>query len=184
MNISKIRFSFSALFACLVSIALFTACASDGTSAQDAASAKVGAATQAVNNTVSSAADAAAAAVTPAVPAGPTTSLKFEETEFDFGTVDQGEKVTHVYKFANTGNEPLIISNAKGSCGCTVPSWPKEPIPVGGSGEIQVQFDSKGKKNKQSKKVTITANTEPAQTFLTIKGEVNAPETEAASMNK
>jgi len=67
--------------------------------------------------------------------------MTFKETEFDFGTVDQGEKVTHVYKFANTGNEPLIISNAKGSCGCTVPSWPKEPIPVGGSGEIQVQFD-------------------------------------------
>ncbi len=184
MNISKIRFSFSALFACLVSVALFISCASDGTSAQDAAKEKVAAASQAVSNTATNAADAAAAAVTPAVPAGPTTTLKFEETEFDFGTVDQGEKVTHVYKFANTGNEPLIISNAKGSCGCTVPSWPKEPIPVGGSGEIQVQFDSKGKKNKQSKKVTITANTDPAQTFLTIKGEVNAPETDAAATNK
>ncbi len=185
MNISKIRFSFSALFACLVSVALFTACASDGTSASDAAQDKVAAAANTVSNTAADMTQAAKDAVaTPAVPAGPTTTLKFEETEFDFGTVDQGEKVTHVYKFANTGNEPLIISNAKGSCGCTVPSWPKEPIPVGGSGEIQVQFDSKGKKNKQSKKVTITANTDPAQTFLTIKGEVNAPETEAAATNK
>ena len=107
--------------------------------------------------------------------------MNFEETEFDYGVVDQGEKVNHTYKFTNTGNEPLIISNAKGSCGCTVPSWPKEPIPVGGSGEIQVQFDSKGKKGKQSKRVTITANTEPAQSFLTIKGEVKAPEGDAAA---
>ena len=112
----------------------------------------------------------------PAAPAGPTTTMTFEETEFDYGIIDQGEKATHVYKFKNTGNEPLIISNAKGSCGCTVPSWPKEPIPVGGTGEIEVSFDSKGKKGKQSKRVTITANTDPVQTFLTIKGEVNAPE--------
>jgi hypothetical protein len=107
------------------------------------------------------------------LPVGPLTTLEFEETEFDFGTINAGEKVNHVYKFKNTGNEPLVISNAKGSCGCTIPSWSKEPIPVGGTGEIAVQFDSKGKKNKQSKRVTITANTDPAQTFLTIKGEVN-----------
>jgi len=117
----------------------------------------------------------------PAAPAGPTTTMDFSENEFDFGTVDQGEKVTHVYKFTNTGSEPLIISNAKGSCGCTVPSWPKEPIAVGATGEIKVQFDSKGKKGKQSKRVTLTANTDPVQTFLTIKGEVNAPEGEAAT---
>ena len=179
MNISKIRFSFSALFACLVSVALFTACAGDS-SVKDAAKEKVA---TAVNNAAPTAPTASptSAPAAPAVPAGPTTTIKFAETEFDFGTVDQGEKVNHVYKFSNTGNEPLIISNAKGSCGCTVPSWPKEPIPVGGSGEIQVQFDSKGKKNVQSKKVTITANTDPAQTFLTIKGEVNAPEGEAAA---
>ena len=184
MNISKIRFSFSALFACLVSVALFTACASDSASSvKDAAKEKVASAAKNVNNAAAPVVPAMKDAAAPVVPVGPTTTIKFEETEFDFGTVDQGEKVTHVYKFANTGNEPLIISNAKGSCGCTVPSWPKEPIPVGGSGEIQVQFDSKGKKNKQSKKVTLTANTDPAQTFLTIKGEVNAPE-EAAAANK
>jgi len=184
MNISKIRFTFSALFACLLTVALFTSCASDS-SVKDAASAKVAGAAAAVSNTAAEAANAItpAAEAAPVVPAGPTTTLKFEETEFDFGTVDQGEKVNHVYKFANTGNEPLIISNAKGSCGCTVPSWPKEPIPVGGTGEIQVQFDSKGKKNKQSKRVTITSNTDPAQTFLTIKGEVNAPEAGAAAAN-
>ncbi|MEM9545277.1 MAG: DUF1573 domain-containing protein, partial [Bacteroidota bacterium] len=101
------------------------------------------------------------------------------EDTYDFGEVPEGEKVVHTYKFKNTGKEPLVISNAKGSCGCTVPEWPREPIPVGGSGEIRVQFDSKGKGKvgggSQSKKVTITANTDPANTFLTIKGIVNKP---------
>ena len=60
----------------------------------------------------------------PAVPAGPTTTMSFDELEYDYGTVTAGEKVQYAYKFKNTGSEPLIISNAKGSCGCTVPDWP------------------------------------------------------------
>lgn len=115
---------------------------------------------------------AAATPAAPAVPAGPATTLNFEETEFDFGTVEMGEKVEHIYKFKNTGDEPLTISNAKGSCGCTVPQWPKEPISPGESGEILVIFDTKNKPNKQTKTVTITANTEPAQSFLKITGFV------------
>ncbi len=119
------------------------------------------------------------------VPVGPLTTLEFEETSHDFGEVMEGEKVTHLYKFTNTGNEPLVISNAKGSCGCTVPQWPREPIPVGESGEIKVQFDSKGKGKvggqPQSKRVTITANTDPANTFLTIKGKVNKEEAAPAA---
>lgn len=112
----------------------------------------------------------------PTIPVGPLTTMDFGETIFDFGEVMEGEKVIHNYTFTNTGNEPLIISNAKGSCGCTVPSWPREPIAPGESGEIKVQFDSKGKGkvggNNQSKRVTLTANTDPAQIFLTIKGKV------------
>ncbi len=119
-------------------------------------------------------------AETPA-PTGPTTNIVFEETDFDFGTIKDGEKVKHTYKFKNTGKEPLIISSAKGSCGCTVPKWPSEPIPPGGSGQIDVEFDSKGKPGKQTKQVTVTANTLPAQTFLKIGGNVekdpNAPAT-------
>lgn len=119
------------------------------------------------------------------VPTGPTTSIAFEHTDFDFGVVDDGEKVKHTYKFKNTGNEPLIISSAKGSCGCTVPKWPTEPIAPGESGIIDVEFDSKGKPGKQTKRVTVTANTVPAQTFLNITGTVNkdpnAPATPTAT---
>ena len=108
-----------------------------------------------------------------AAPVGPTTTITFDESEFNFGTVDAGEVVEHTYTFTNTGSEPLVISNAKGSCGCTVPDWPKEPVMPGATGEIRVKFDSKGKNKAQKKKVTITANTEPAQTFLYITGTVN-----------
>src|SRR5688572_1679989 len=122
------------------------------------------------------------------VPTGPTTSIAFEHTDFDFGVVDDGEKVRHTYKFTNTGNEPLVISSAKGSCGCTVPKWPTDPIAPGGTGQIDVEFDSKGKPGKQTKRVTVTANTVPAQTFLNITGTVNkdpnAPATPADNPSK
>lgn len=126
------------------------------------------------NNTVQPANQAAAqpAAAQPAAPAGPTTTMTFEETEFDFGTVNEGEKVSHTYTFTNTGDEPLILSNAKGSCGCTVPSWPREPSAPGATGEITVEFNSKNKKGKRNQKVTITANTNPPQSFIYLKGDV------------
>lgn len=108
------------------------------------------------------------------VPSGPTTQMTFKTDEYDFGKVKSGASVTHEYEFTNTGQENLIIANAKGSCGCTVPQWPKEPIAPGKTGVIKVVFDSKGKSGPQSKRVTITANTNPPQTFLTIKGEVEA----------
>jgi len=105
-------------------------------------------------------------------PVGPTTTMDFDESVFDFGVIEEGEKISNKYRFTNTGKEPLIISNAKGSCGCTVPVWPKDPIAPGESAEILVEFNSKGKPGAQSKRVTITANTNPAQTFITIKGKV------------
>lgn len=105
-------------------------------------------------------------------PIGPITEIEFEENEFDWGTITQGDKVSYIFKFTNTGNEPLLIKNAKGSCGCTVPQWPKEPIAPGAKGEIKVVFNSKGKMGMQSKRVTITANTNPARTFINVKGEI------------
>jgi len=100
------------------------------------------------------------------------TKIEFAESAFDFGTLKEGEKVSHVFKFKNTGDKPLTISNATGSCGCTVPQYPKEAIMPNAEGEIKVEFDSKGKEGKQSKTVTLTANTIPAQTVLTINSEV------------
>lgn len=124
-------------------------------------------------------AHAAATGETAPDPNVPKTTIKFAETEYDFGKVKDGEKVTHVYKFTNTGKEPLIINSAKGSCGCTVPEWPKDPVAPGGSGEIKVEFNSKGKTGQQSKTVTIMANTDPNPTQIIIKGMVekdpNAP---------
>lgn len=101
-----------------------------------------------------------------------TTEITFAEPSFDYGMIEQGERVVHTYHFTNTGTEPLVLSSAKGSCGCTVPAWPKEPIFPGESGEVVVAFNSSGKKGKQVKRVTLVTNTDPAQTFLTIQGEV------------
>ncbi len=117
----------------------------------------------------------------PTAPTGPTTTIEYEkEGRFDFGTVDEGDMVKHVFKFKNVGTEPLVISNAKGSCGCTVPTWPKEPVPPGAMGEINVEFNSKGKPGSQSKRVTVTANTNPTETFLEIRGEVRGKDQPAA----
>ena len=122
------------------------------------------------------AADPNAPAATP-VPTGPLTSIKFEQMSYDWGTVMDGEKVTKIF------TRPLIITNTQGSCGCTVPDWPKDAIAPGKSGEIKVVYDSKGKGavggKDDSKRVTITANTDPMDTYLEIKGKVNKKADEA-----
>jgi Protein of unknown function (DUF1573) len=105
---------------------------------------------------------------------GKMTVLKFDEMSYAWGKIKEGEKMTHNFKFTNTGTNDLIISDARGSCGCTVPEWPKEPIKAGKSGELKVIFDSKGKVGEQSKTVTVTANTEPSNTVIMIKGTVEA----------
>lgn len=106
----------------------------------------------------------------PAQSEGPQTVINFTKTEHDFGKLKAGEKVRTKFKFTNTGTNPLIISNAIGSCGCTVPQWPKEPIEPGKSGEIEVEFDSKGKSGEQTKNVHLTANAPTPD--LTIKATV------------
>jgi Protein of unknown function (DUF1573) len=114
-----------------------------------------------------------------AVPSGPATEVKFAEVEHDWGTIKEGDKMVHIFKFTNTGKEPLIISDAKASCGCTVPEWPTKPIAPGAKGEIKVEFDSSHKPGDQMKTVTVTANTTTPQTFLTIKGKVKPDPTKA-----
>lgn len=106
------------------------------------------------------------------VETAPLTSIEFEDPIFMFGEILQGEKVQNVFTFTNTGDEPLVLISAKGSCGCTVPSWPKEPILPGESADLLVSFNSKGKKGSQAKRVTIVTNTDPKTTYLTLKGEI------------
>jgi hypothetical protein len=99
--------------------------------------------------------------------------ITFEETNFDFGTIKEGEKITHAYKFKNTGSADLIIGDARGSCGCTVPKYPTQPIEPGETGVIDVEFNSAGKHGKQKKTISLVTNSIPSTKILTITGEVN-----------
>tara|TARA_B100001287_G_scaffold95544_1_gene80265 strand:- start:33 stop:500 length:468 start_codon:yes stop_codon:yes gene_type:complete len=110
--------------------------------------------------------------VSTVVPAGAFPKFSFQEEEHNFGDINDGDIVSHTFKFTNSGEAPLIISKATAACGCTVPQWPRQPIPVGGSGEIKVQFDSSNKPGMQNKVVTITANTESKVKKLLIRAQV------------
>ena len=98
--------------------------------------------------------------------------MTFTEEVYEFGTIQSGEKVEHVFKFTNTGTAPLVIKGAKSTCGCTVPKFPKEAVLPGESGEISVVFNSKGKSGRQRKPINITANTIPELTTVYIDGKV------------
>ena len=102
-------------------------------------------------------------------------SFSFEKDEFDFGNLKQGESSTYEFKFTNEGNEPLVISKAEGSCGCTVPIFPKEPIMKGQTAIIKVTFNSTGKSGVQDKTVTITSNAKQNPMVLHMKGIVEKP---------
>jgi hypothetical protein len=99
--------------------------------------------------------------------------ISFYETEYNFGSIKEGDIVEHNFHFTNTGSSPLIISDAKASCGCTVPSFSTEEIASGGTGSISVKFDSSNKTGSQNKTVTITTNTENGIERLYIKGYVS-----------
>ncbi len=96
--------------------------------------------------------------------------ITFDKSSHDFGTINEGDKVETDFTFTNTGNSDLIITNATGSCGCTVPDYPKNtPIAPGATGVIKVKFDSANKPNNQTKTVTLTTNTAQGREVLTIK---------------
>lgn len=100
--------------------------------------------------------------------------MTFEKTNWDFGTIQEGDVVKHTYTFTNTGKSPLIIQNATAQCGCTVPDWTRTPVAPGEKGELRVEFNSKGKAGVQSKSVTITANTQPEINQVMLKGVVES----------
>ncbi len=103
--------------------------------------------------------------------------ISFDKETHDYGTIKNGANGTCTFEFKNTGNAPLILSNAKGSCGCTVPTWPKEPIAPGATGVISVKYDTK-RQGAINKSVTITSNaTNEPNKVIRIKGNVlPAPE--------
>jgi hypothetical protein len=102
----------------------------------------------------------------------PKTTIQFDTTKFSFGEIKEGDVVHHAFHFRNTGNNPLMIARADASCGCTVPSYPKEPIPPGGEGEIMVQFNSKGKKGHQEKNVLIHSNAQMEAMSIGFEAEI------------
>jgi hypothetical protein len=99
-------------------------------------------------------------------------AMEFNEKIHDFGTLNAGDKVETVFTFTNTGKEDLIITEAKGSCGCTIPEYPKTPVKPGEKGTMKVSFNSSGKSGKQHKIVTIKANTATGIETLDIKASV------------
>ncbi len=157
----------------LAAALLFGACSSDKTSE---------AGTQGLNAAATEAADATAnpAVDTPNVvseneapnPNAPV--MTFTESEFNFGDIAADSKVRHTFTFTNTGRSPLLIADATASCGCTTPSWTKEPVAPGAQGKMEVEFDSHGKQGIVNKTVAVRANTQPSVTTLVIKGNIAA----------
>ncbi len=101
--------------------------------------------------------------------------IAFKQEEFDFGTIQRGEIVSHTFLFENTGDVNLIIKNARASCGCTVPKYSKDPIPPDGKGSIEVSFNSAGRRGNQHKTISIFSNAQDKIKVLKIKAYVEAP---------
>ena len=99
-------------------------------------------------------------------------AIEFEKTEHDFGKILQGEQVSYTFKFKNVGNAPLIISSIEKTCGCTTPNYSKEPIKPGENGKITVTYDSKGHKGFQNKRLVVKSNTNPSESIIRIKAQV------------
>ena len=103
----------------------------------------------------------------------PLTSVEFMEESHNFGEVPEGDKVSHTFKFKNTGANPLRVNNVKPSCGCTTPDWSKDDIAPGAEGFVNVEFDSNAKRGVQKKSVTVTfENTDPKNKILSFNCEV------------
>jgi hypothetical protein len=95
------------------------------------------------------------------------------DSVYDFGTINEGEKVNFNFRFKNTGKHPLIVASAQASCGCTVPEKPEEPIQPGETGVLKVVFNSLGKVGPAHKTINVVSNAYPSFPTLLLKGVVN-----------
>ena len=109
--------------------------------------------------------------------------MTFESLDVDYGEIEQGSDPLRIVEFTNTGTAPLIISNARGSCGCTVPTWPKEPIMPGETSEIEIRYDTK-RVGPISKTVTISTNEAEGKHILRVKGQINKVDQEESLPKK
>lgn len=100
--------------------------------------------------------------------------IEFDQTEYDFGTISEGEKITGTFKITNAGKVDLLITDVKPSCGCTTPDWTKEPIAPGATGDIKFEFNSAGRVGVQNKTITVKSNAEKTTEIIRIKGTVTA----------
>ena len=100
------------------------------------------------------------------------TEVQLIDSVFNFGTINEGDKVERSFKFRNTGKNALVISNATASCGCTVPEKPEQPVKPGETGIIKVVFNSQGKEGHQEKTIKVTANTFSSFPYLKLVGDV------------
>lgn len=147
-----------ACLACLTGIFLITSCRSESDSPNlDADSVELPISADGQNKT------------------GRLPKMVFDKELHDFGIIKAGEKVSYSFRFVNRGGGDLIIQSASGSCGCTVPDFPKEPIPPGREGYIRVMFNSEGKSGIQEKQVTVLANTLPNTITVRVKAEIVQP---------
>ena len=101
--------------------------------------------------------------------------IKFDKEVHDFGKIIEGETVSYSFKFVNAGKSDLIIADVSTSCGCAVPSYPKEPVRPGKEGSVKVTFSSAGKRGYQTKTIVVVANTQPNTTIVRIKAQVVSP---------
>lgn len=108
---------------------------------------------------------------------GELAEITFEKNEHDFGNVTQGDKVSYDFEFTNTGQNDLVIADAKGSCGCTVPEYPKTPIKPGDGGTIKVSFDTTGKSGQNTKSVTLTCNIKEQKKFIIVRANIETSTT-------
>lgn len=164
-RMKSIRFSLLALFTLCFSAGIFAQSPSDNSEPADAK--KEVSQQPVLLNLGNSAVEA---------PEPELTTMQFEEYNYDFGEIKQGDTVEHGFKFKNTGDFDLVIENVKPSCGCTALDWPKDPIAPGDGGIIKAQFNSTGKSGKQNKYITITFNGNPRIERVAFTGTIVLPE--------
>lgn len=152
----------------IVAALSFVACKKEQTTNQQVANSD----STAIAPAATEATPANAVLANPPAATGPSTNIAFSETNFEFGKIKKGDKVEHIYEVTNTGTNPLVISEVKPGCGCTVPDYTKDPILPGQKGKITLKFDSSNFDGMVNKQAEVFANVEKAPITLTFSADI------------